>query len=205
MLSRSPRGALLGLLIALFCTNVVSAQTVTRGPYLQLATADSIVIRWRTDIATDSVVRFGDAPGNLTSTEPLPLATTEHEVEVTGLLSDTRYYYSVGDSSQVLAGDDVDHFFATAPDPGTSKPTRIWGIGDSGTADNNAIAVRDAYKTVTGGATTDLWLMLGDNAYSSGTQIQYQAAVFSSARSSANSISSRPRPCSPTSRSARER
>jgi hypothetical protein len=44
-----------------------SAATTTRGPYLQMATPSSIVIRWQTDLATDSVVRYGDAPGNLTS------------------------------------------------------------------------------------------------------------------------------------------
>jgi hypothetical protein len=51
-------------------------------------------------------------------------------------------------------------------------------IGDSGTANANAAAVRDAYINYTGNRHTDLWLMLGDNAYQSGTDAEYQNAVF---------------------------
>jgi hypothetical protein len=51
-------------------------------------------------------------------------------------------------------------------------------LGDSGTATTNAAAVRMAYEKFTGDRPTDLWLMLGDNAYAHGTDAQYQAAVF---------------------------
>jgi hypothetical protein len=51
-------------------------------------------------------------------------------------------------------------------------------LGDSGTANASAAAVRDAYLNVTGTQYTNLWLMLGDNAYNSGTDSEYQAAVF---------------------------
>src|SRR5881296_2200605 len=37
--------------------------SVTRGPYLQLATPSSMVVRWRTGTATDGQVRYGLAPG----------------------------------------------------------------------------------------------------------------------------------------------
>ncbi len=60
----------------------------------------------------------------------------------------------------------------------TGKPTRIWVLGDSGTANANAQAVANAYTTFTGSTHTDLWMMLGDNAYNSGTDSEYQAAVF---------------------------
>jgi hypothetical protein len=66
----------------------------------------------------------------------------------------------------------------TSPVIGTPKPTRIWVLGDSGTANANAQAVAKAYANFTGSIHTDLWLMLGDNAYHSGTDSQYQAAVF---------------------------
>ncbi|MDH3786278.1 MAG: metallophosphoesterase, partial [Acidobacteriota bacterium] len=51
-------------------------------------------------------------------------------------------------------------------------------LGDSGTGNSNAIAVRDAYYAFTGTRHTDLWLMLGDNAYGQGTDAQYQTALF---------------------------
>ncbi len=151
---------------------------VTRGPYLQDGTPDSIVVRWRTGVASDSRVRYGTTEGSLTLAADDPAVTTEHVVRLTGLQPDTRYYYSVGTVAAEQAGGDPDHFFVTSPVPGTSRPTRIWVLGDSGTANGNARAVRDAYMGLAGSGATDLWLMLGDNAYPSGTDAQYQAAVF---------------------------
>jgi len=59
-----------------------------------------------------------------------------------------------------------------------TAPYRIWILGDSGTADANAQAVRNAYLTYSGSTYTNLTLMLGDNAYETGTDAEYQAAVF---------------------------
>src|SRR5262249_10628876 len=116
-------------------------------------------------------------PANLTSNADNPLSTTEHEVALTGLAADTRYYYSIGTSTDTLAGG-PDYLFYTAPPANSALPTRVWVIGDSGTADANAAAVRNAYYTSAGTRYTDLLLMLGDNAYVNGTDSDYQAAVF---------------------------
>ena len=151
---------------------------VTRGPYLQLGTASSVVVRWRTSGPTDSVVQYGSSPSSLTSVASSAVSTTEHEVALSGLSAQTTYYYSVGSSAEVLAGGDASHVFSTAPAPGTAIPTRVWVLGDSGTADANARAVRDAYYKVAGSTQPNLWLMLGDNAYESGLDTEYQAAVF---------------------------
>jgi len=154
------------------------AMKVTRGPYLQEGTPESVVVRWRTDVPTDSRVRFGDGPGRLVASADIAAPTTEHVVAVTGLRPATRYFYSVGSSQGTLAGDDADHHFVTSPVPGTPQPARIWVLGDSGTADARPRMVRDAYESFTGSTPTSLWLMLGDNAYQSGTDSEYQAAVF---------------------------
>ena len=157
------------------------AATVTRGPYLQTGFHDRIVVRWRTDVATSSRVSYGlcseQAPFLTWFVDDNPV-TTEHVVTLLGLSADTCYDYAVGTPTQILAGNDANHFFRTSPQVGVSKSTRIWVLGDSGTANSNARAVRDAYYTFTGSVHTDLWLMLGDNAYSSGTDSEYQAAVF---------------------------
>ena len=155
-----------------------SAVSVTRGPYLQLGTPNQTTIRWRTNAATDSRVRFGISPATLSSSVTDGVSTTEHVVTLQGLAADTRYYYAVGSTTADLAGGDTEHSFVTAPPVGGSRATRIWVVGDSGTADANARAVRDAYYTFTGTTHTDLWLMLGDNAYNSGTDSEYQAAVY---------------------------
>jgi hypothetical protein len=151
---------------------------VTRGPYLQQGTPESAVIRWRTNVATDSVVRLGPRPDELGRLVARPGATTEHEVAITGLAPATRYYYAVGSVTATLAGGDADHHLVTPPVPGTAGPFRIWVLGDSGTANADAAAVRDAYLAHAGDRRVDVWLMLGDNAYFSGTDREYQKAVF---------------------------
>ena len=179
---------LLSVVTFLVLPVLADAQTVTRGPYLQMATPNSIIVKWRTDVATDSAVGYAQTSGTPASVTD-GTSTTEHEVTLTSLSPDTLYNYTIGTTGGVLAGGDLnsngdgEHFFTTPPVTGTDKATRVWVIGDSGTAlepanVGKAAAVRDAYKNFTGSRGTDVWLMLGDNAYSSGTDAQYQAAVF---------------------------
>lgn len=151
------------------------AGAVVRGPYLQSGTPTSVIIKWRTGGPSDSVVRYGTSVANLNENAYVPGAVTDHEVKLTGLLPNTRYHYAIGSSSTTqLIGPSL--FFVTAPTH--SKPTRIWAIGDSGTATPDARAVYDAYLNYTGERYTDVWLMLGDNAYGSGTDLEYQRAMF---------------------------
>jgi len=155
-----------------------------RGPYLQNATPQSVTIRWRTDEAIESIVRYGTNLAELSDVRGNLVSTTNHEVQVSGLLPDQRYFYSIGRFSEVLAGGDENHFFVTPPVPGTKKPTRIWAIGDCGIAsrrfvqDPGSVKVRDGYLNFAGTNHTDVWLMLGDNAYDYGTDSEYQVAVF---------------------------
>lgn len=151
---------------------------LNRGPYLQLVTSTSIIIRWRSAVASESVVRYGTLLGEYGQVARTAEVTTEHSVQLTGLLPSTRYYYTVGTDAGVWAGGDASFTFLTAPVVGTAKPTRVWVIGDAGQPWSLVPAVRDAYLRFTGARGTDLWLMLGDNAYSDGTDLEYQQAVF---------------------------
>ena len=151
---------------------------VVRGPYLQRGAPTSGVLRWRTDRKTKTVAWLGSAPDKLTVKFIDNTARTEHRAVLSGLTAGTTYFYAIGDGKGILAGADQGHRFITPPTFGTSQPTRVWAIGDSGTADARAAAVRDAYLNLAGTRHTDVWLMLGDNAYGSGTDDEYQAAVF---------------------------
>jgi acid phosphatase type 7 len=165
----------------LLCVGLLAGSAdaqVSRGPYLQTGSDTQVTFRWRTSTATNSRVAYGASPTTLTSHVDSATVTTEHEVVVTGLTANTTYYYSVGSTTAVQAGADANHFVLTAPTPGTSKPTRIWVIGDAGTGSSSQTAVRDAYYSFTGTRHTDLWLQLGDNAYSSGTDSEYQSKMF---------------------------
>ena len=149
---------------------------VTRGAYLQKLNSNSITIRWRTDIACSSKVQYGTsvAYGNQVSNAAL---TTEHEVTLTGLTPATKYFYAIGTTTQTLQGD-LKNNFITAPIVGSTTPVRIWSIGDFGNGTNNQLAVRNAYMNYTGATPTNLWLWLGDNAYTSGTDAEFQTFVF---------------------------
>jgi Bacterial Ig domain/Calcineurin-like phosphoesterase/Immunoglobulin domain/Fibronectin type III domain len=152
--------------------------TLARGPYLQVGTPTSGVVRWRTDLFSDALVHYGTDPANLTNDAVQTFSTNEHIVPISGLEPDTQYYYSIGSSAQTLAIG-TNFWFRTSPVPGTPKPTRFWVLGDSGTANQNARAVRDAfYDYAATNGPADLWLMLGDNAYNSGQDTEYQQAVF---------------------------
>ncbi|MDH5540225.1 MAG: metallophosphoesterase family protein, partial [Rhizobacter sp.] len=151
---------------------------VTRGPYLQLGTPNSMTVRWRTNNPTDSRVLYGLATSSLSASASDATQTTEHSVTLTGLNPDTKYFYSVGTSTAALAGADANHYFITSPAPGSQRATRIWVIGDAGEGNADQARVRDAYYNRTGTTHTDLWLQLGDNAYDNGTDAEYQTKMF---------------------------
>ena len=152
--------------------------SLTRGPYLQVGTPTSVVVRWRTDVPAPSLVRYGLDIGALADSVFDLTLTTEHELTLAGLAPTTRYYYEVAADTLVLAGADTSCTFVTAPPTGTLAATRVWVLGDSGLPGPNQNAVRDAYTSYTGARGTDVWLMLGDNAYQTGTDAEFQGAVF---------------------------
>ncbi len=155
-----------------------AAPALSRGPYLQIGTTNSAIVRWRTDLATESRVLYGTEPMNLAFTASDATSTTEHSVPITGLLPETKYYYSIGYSTNVLAGASTNFYFVTPPPIGSERPIRLWALGDSGTANDNARNVRNAYMSYGGSRRVDVWLMLGDNAYNTGQDSEYQTAVF---------------------------
>ncbi len=135
-------------------------------------------MQWRTSSPADSLVRYGIDPQNLDQATSSSAPTTEHSLTLAGLQPDTRYYYSIGNSGTVFASG-AGCYFDTHPPTGTAAATRIWVLGDSGTANADAAAVRDSYVSFNSGdAHADVLLMLGDNAYNDGTDPEYQRAVF---------------------------
>lgn len=150
---------------------------VIRGPYLQMAGHNRMTIRWRTNKAVDSRVIFGLSRDHLINSVNGDALVVDHEITLKDLKPLTRYYYSVGSVDYVLFGDS-ETYFETSPKPGERVSTRIWVIGDSGTADKHAQSVYQAYAQKTGDSYTDQWIMLGDNAYNNGTDEDYQDAVF---------------------------
>lgn len=151
--------------------------TVIRGPYLQVCTSSNVIVRFRTSAAADTLVSYGTNLAALNQSVSNTSLVIDHEIRLTGLLPDTKYFYAIGTSTQLLAGD-ASYYFVTSPIAGTNKSTRIWAIGDFGTGFLAQTQVRDAYTDFMGERNANVWLMLGDNAYSSGLDLEYQAYVF---------------------------
>ena len=158
--------------------NQIANTDIVRGPYLQKAHEDKMTIKWRTDTPAQSIVHYGTDINNLNFTESESTLKTDHEIELTNLNTATVYYYAIADENQTLLPAEVNMYFKTHPTVGATAPIKAWVLGDCGTGNNNARAVRDAYYNYIGTDHTDMILYLGDNAYGSGTDTEYQNAIF---------------------------
>jgi len=151
---------------------------ITRGPYLQRASDNKLVLRWRTNLATASIVDYGDSTSNLNFSEVDTTSTTEHILVIDSLTPATTYFYQIRITSDTLLFPGSSIYFKTYPIPGTATPLMAWILGDCGTGNNNARKVRNAYYNYIGSNHTDMMLFLGDNAYVDGLDTEYQTAVF---------------------------
>lgn len=158
--------------------STLKAQIVTRGPYLQKASHTSMTIKWRTNTPTISRIEYGTSINNLNQVANDLTERTEHEVTILSLNPATVYYYQISDLRNPIVPASNDLYFKTHPIPGTAADVKMWILGDCGTANNNQRNVRDAYYNYIGNNHTDAILFLGDNAYNSGTDAEYQDAVF---------------------------
>ena len=181
-----------------------SEAEVSRAPYLQLATQDSIHIVWRTDGPIYPVVRWGatpDAlchqlmgeeiltrtPGERNADNPQPLhsapeGTRQFEAVLSGLDPDTLYFYAIFDSTRPLteSEDAATYFFRTLPVPGQPHPLRFWVVGDSGTGGEPPAKVHRAMRRFTAREMRplDLYIHVGDMAYNDGKDAEFSKNFF---------------------------
>lgn len=153
------------------------APSITRGPYLQMGGQHSVTLRWRTNIATDTKVAFGTVQNSLTSMASDAGLTKEHEISVTGLTPDTKYFYSVGTNATVLQSG-TNNYIRTAPLSATNRRIRVAAFGDCGNNSTNQRNTKNALLSYLGSNPIDVWLLLGDNAYESGQDAEYQTGFF---------------------------
>jgi acid phosphatase type 7 len=155
-----------------------STVNLTRGPYLQMGNKTAVTLRWRTNVATDSKIEVGTVHGSYTLSATNPTSTTEHEVRISGLNLNTKYYYRFGSSTQALQAG-TDNFFTTAPADTTTRKIRIAAFGDCGRNDNSfQTGTLSSYRNYVGSNPAEVLLLLGDNAYTNGTDAEYQSNFF---------------------------
>ncbi len=166
-----------------FYNGSMYGQSLTRMPYLQSGKQDSITIRWRTNVATNSKVTWGTSyvatPGTYPNSFTQDVATpvTEHIVRIGGLSADTKYWYSVGTSTTVLQQTSTNYFLTLPPD-NTTRKLRFLAIGDCGNNSTNQANVRNTFMNFIGANDIDAMILLGDNAYNSGTDAEFQTNFF---------------------------
>ena len=156
---------------------------IIRGPYLQTGTPESVIIKWRTNVPTGSIVNYGTSLNSLTNVLSDNTLKINHEILLSGLTANTTYFYEISDSGGIYVPKNSEMFIKTSPLAETKQFVRAWILGDAGTANQNQLNVRDRYYNYVATATdapnqTDMMLFLGDNAYNDGTDSEYQTAMF---------------------------
>jgi MYXO-CTERM domain-containing protein len=150
-----------------------AAAPLERQPYLQRSTPQEITIVWTTEGSSTGAVEYGSDPTNLDQSVASGSTASQHAVRITGLQPDTRYYYRVISDDTPVAGGDEQHYFVTPPTAGTRSKFRAWVVGDSGTGGSMQASVRDAMLVNVGLHRPDIYLHMGDMAYSSGTYSEF--------------------------------
>lgn len=178
---------------------------MSRIPYLQLATPSSIQVLWRMRGENKPVLKYGPSQESLTSsvtggsgilirrlakegssspgTLPLfsaPPHTRQYEAEIKDLQPDTKYYYAVFDGEKRITPDDGSFSFRTLPVAGTDRPAWMWVAGDGGTGGKIQAAVHQAMINYTKeqNVSLDMFLHVGDMAYSYGYDPEFQGRFF---------------------------
>ena len=111
-------------------------------------TADTITITWETDEVSDSLVRYGTESGNYVTDEYDAAMVTSHSIVLTGLSSETVYYFVV--NSTDASGNSVEGVesnFETAASP--APQTVTVSIDDVTITPKEVIAVPVTIRDVT--------------------------------------------------------
>ncbi len=136
-----------------------------------------MTIRYRTDLPTNSSIQYSLNPKSFKLSKNIFGGhQTEHILKLDSLEPNTTYYYRIVTNGTNTVGDST-YFFKTAPNPGSKEKFSVWCIGDMfpGATQTN---VYEGFKKFTKGKYTNLFLTVGDNVYSGGTDADFQANFF---------------------------
>ncbi|MEA1894940.1 MAG: cohesin domain-containing protein [Euryarchaeota archaeon] len=89
-------------------------------------TDSSVIITWGTDEASDSLVKYGNTSGTYTKSETNATMVTAHSVTLTGLSSDTSYYFVVNSTdASGNSNESEEHSFMTAAAESVNPPELV--------------------------------------------------------------------------------
>ncbi|WP_375760540.1 metallophosphoesterase [Corallococcus exercitus] len=160
----------LAALAALFVGGFASgdALALPRDPYLQKVGPDTATVAFRLSSSCSSAqVRYG--AGDTSQTARSTATAKIHAVVLTGLSPGTSYTYSVDACGETTPA----KTFSTAPVPGTRR-VHFAAVGDFGTGGSDQKKVASSMLA----NKPELFVALGDNAYASGTETEFQTNLF---------------------------
>ena len=154
-----------------------------RGPYLQSPSDTAITIRWRSKHKEQSTLYYAETETDLSQMVLEQQERTEHEIRLTDLQANTRYFYTISapDAEKQIQ---TTYWFKTSPEPHIAYPTRFIVLGDPGRHTRKQKSVLKATLTWLDKNTSsdfpyiDFLMTTGDNAYTSGTDRQFQKHFF---------------------------
>ncbi len=149
---------------------------VVIGPYLNMGTPNSAVVKWETNVPTTTELSYG-TDSNTEQTYFDATLTKHHEVVLTKLLPNTQYFYNIEGIESFFNLTQAQYFY-TAPEEDSEQAMRIWVTGDFGNGLPTQHLVYLDYLARNGTNKTDFWMWLGDNAYDKGTYSEYRNNVF---------------------------
>lgn len=139
------------------------------------------MLRWGTDEDVRGEVHYGLQSGQLDKVEVETEASRDHRVSLRGLQAATRYYYRIKHHDQWWQQAE---WFYTSPEPERQLSTRVLVLGDPGYASMIQSNVRDSalrwlqQHRRPGRAYLDMLLTTGDNAYTRGTNAEFDRNFF---------------------------
>ena len=155
--------------------------------YVSDRTTTGIVVRARLGEKNDTVPeRFQkfrtEENLKLRKLHSAPMGTFQYEARLQGLTPATKYYYAVFDGDKRLTPEDESYSFVTPPVIGPKAPVRFWALGDGGTGRQEQMDVYRAMVDYTRNTKQplDFWLHLGDMAYGTGKDMEFQSRFFES-------------------------
>lgn len=149
---------------------------VERHPYTVMQTQDSVTVKWQSPKEEIGEVSYGLTSGTKIETTSDIKATDKHSITIQNLHECTKYFYSVKSPSMKI--DNEERSFSTLCE--NAKSQKLWIIGDSGKKGKDQTKV---YEQMLKHIDNDfdklgMWILLGDNAYTSGTQKEYNETLF---------------------------
>lgn len=190
------------VLMSILAGAQTQAQTTPERVFLQQVGPRSAIVKWRGGEADQVCWAWKPFLFRLRHW-PLCVRAVEtesghKEAKLVHLPPDNEIYYVLGETGSNAAADSAELF--RTPPVGNKPPrdgnTHIWLVGDSGTATETtlnpplgdgvtlthpgeALAVKQGFLNYNQGKEpVDLFVLLGDNAYLSGTDAQWQGAFF---------------------------